>query len=135
MTRLARRILWLDCLGALLAGVLVLGFRERLADLYGLPLALVTAVGVVNLVYGCGSGTLARQASRGVRPARRWVDLLIGANLAWTVVCALLAAAWWSEASAWGLAQLLGEGLYVGGLGLVEWRWVRQETDPGRPAR
>ena len=127
----ARRILWLDSLGALVVGVLVLALSAPLAELYVLPRALVVTLGVVS----CGSGTLARQASRGMRPARRWVDLLIGANLAWTVVCALLAAAWWSEASAWGLAQLLGEGVYVGGLGLVEWRWVRQETDPGRPAR
>ena len=135
MTPRVRRILWLDSLGALVVGVLVLALSAPLAELYVLPRALVVTLGVVNVLYGCGSGTLARQASRGMRPARRWVDLLIGANLAWTVVCALLAAAWWSEASAWGLAQLLGEGVYVGGLGLVEWRWVRQETDPGRPAR
>lgn len=128
MTPRARRILWLDSLGALLAGVLVLGLRERLADLYGLPLALVTAVGLVNLMYGCGSGTLARQASRGTRPARRWVDLLIACNLAWAGVCVILAATWWAEASPWGLAQLLGEGVYVGGLGLVERWWVRPEA-------
>jgi|JI10StandDraft_1071094.scaffolds.fasta_scaffold549322_3 hypothetical protein len=128
MTPRARRILWLDSLGALLAGVLVLGLRERLAHLYGLPLALVTAMGLVNLVYGCGSGALARQASRGTRPARRWVDLLIAGNLAWAGVCVILAATWWTTVSPWGLLQLLGEGAYVGALGLVERRWVRPES-------
>lgn len=131
MTPRARRILWLDSLGALVVGTLVLALSAPLADLYDLPRARVIALGVVNLLYGCGSGVLARQASRGLRPARRAVDLLIAGNLAWAGVCALLAAAWWNEASPWGLAQLLGEGAYVGALGLVERRWVRPESDPG----
>jgi hypothetical protein len=42
--------------------------------------------------------------------------------MVWAVVCLSLAIIWFGEASALGVAQLIGEALFVGGLGVLEWQ-------------
>ena len=51
------------------------------------------------------------------------VVLLALANLAWDLVRWGLAMALAGTAPSLGLAHLVGEGLFVGGLGALEWRW------------
>ncbi len=114
--RLAKSLLWIDCIGGLTVGALVLAFSDWLSALYGLPVGLVTAMGAANLAYGGFSFSLARRA---VRP-RALLRLLVAANLTWAALCVVAAAVLATEASAYGLAQLLLEGAYVGGLGLLE---------------
>lgn len=89
-----------------------------LSTVYALPRSLLVAMGVANLAYGTYSAVL---ASRARRPYRH-VVLLVAANAAWAVLCALAAIRFWGTASAFGLAHLAGEGLLVGGLAAVEWR-------------
>lgn len=115
---LVTRILWLDGLAALLAGVFVLVFRPWLAALYSLPLALITFTGAVNIGYSSLGLTLATRTRRSVAS----VTALATANGVWACVCAGLALAWWNDASALGVAHLLGEGLFVAVLAAVEWR-------------
>ena len=118
--RSAKALLWIDCLGGLAVGAIVLALSPWLSALYAMPKRFVIALGVANLSYGAFSLSLAR---RKVRP-RGLLLLLIGANLAWAVFCVIASAILASEASAYGLALLLLEGAYVGGLGLLEWRYL-----------
>lgn len=81
----------------------MLAVHPWLAGLYGLPVALVIALGVANLVYGLGSGSLVWRL-RTNRPVRRFaVSLLAGANMAWGLVCIGLSAALAGQASGLGL--------------------------------
>jgi hypothetical protein len=112
------RILWIDGIAALSAGVLSLVFAGLLADLYRLPQQLITVLGVVNLAYSAGSLTLAAQ------PRRRlaYIVGLASANGLWACVCVALVIRLRSEASALGLAIIIFEGVFVAGLALLEWR-------------
>lgn len=125
MNRLAQRFLLIDGAAGSAVGVFTLTFREWLAELYAMPLSLVTLIGFANLAYGSYSGTLAVRAWYQKTPSRRAIDLLIAANLAWTVVCAVLVAATYRSASVFGLGHVVLEGLFVAWLALAERRLVR----------
>lgn len=114
-----RRLLWIDCTAAGLAGLAMLALSAWLSALYGLPQSFVIGLGVVNLLYGAFSFSLARRASRPLK----LIVALAAANGAWAVVCIALAVAVGGSATLFGLAHLVGEGLFVGGLGALEWRW------------
>lgn len=117
--RSLRHLLWFDCIAAALAGTLVLAFGERLAEFYALPLDGLRAIGAINLSYACLSGSLALRGPRSVR----WIAALALANGAWSMACIGIAVAMAGSATAFGIAHLLGEGAFVGTLGLFEWRW------------
>ena len=113
-----RDLLWVDCGAGLLAGTLMLLLSGWLSRLYALPRGLLVGIGVVNLAYGTFSLSLARRARR----PRALVLLLVSGNAAWAALCMVAAAHFAGSASAFGLAQLVGEGLLVGGLAALEWR-------------
>jgi hypothetical protein len=116
---LLRNLLWVDCIGALAAGVLVLSFSGWLSGLYGLSQPFVVFLAAVNLAYGSFSLSLAARRKRPVA----LVGLLAAANAAWGFLfCFGAAIVLAPAASPFGLAHLIGEGLYVGGLGLLEWK-------------
>ena len=117
--RITKSLLWIDCTGGLIVGALVLSLAQWLSALYTLPMHLVVTMGIANLVYGAFSLSLARRA---IRP-RALLNALIFANLAWAVLCAITAVIVAEQASAFGLAQLLLESVFVGGLGALEWRY------------
>lgn len=128
---LLRNLLWVDCIGALAAGGLVLPLSGWLSGLYGFPLSFVVFLAIVNLAYGSFSLSLA------IRPQRplALVSLLAAANAAWGFLfCFGAAIGWASAASPWGLAHLIGEGIYVGGLGLLEWSSRHQLAAGSNPA-
>jgi hypothetical protein len=112
-------LLWIDCLAALLAGVAVLALYKWLAPIYRLPENLLLAIGVVNVIYGVYSLSLAAAPHRRTRFR---IAALACANMGWAPVCFALGVAWLETASPFGLAQLFGEGLFVGTLGFLEWR-------------
>lgn len=117
MTFRRRDLLWVDGLAGATAGVLVLALREWLADLYVVPAGLVLLNACANLLYGSFSLSL---AARKARP-RGLVVLLVAANLGWALVCAVAAAT--LTAGILGRIHLVGEAAFVGGLGILEWRW------------
>ena len=55
---LLRKLLWIDCSAALLAGLAVLSLSGWRGSLYALPRELLVAMGVVNLAYGAFSISL-----------------------------------------------------------------------------
>ena len=114
-----RRLLWVDGLGALAAGIVVLLIKGWLSQWYALPEQLLFFTGVVNLIYASYSIPL---AARAIRPMS-WILFLVVANLTWAIVCLTLAFSYSATASLFGMAHLIGEGLYVGGLGCLEYRW------------
>jgi len=116
--RLIPSLLWIDCGAGLTVGIFVLSLADWLSRLYALPVALVVAMGVANVAYGTFSFSLARRATR----PRALLHLLVVANATWAVLCGVTAIAVSSYASPLGVAQLVLEGLFVGGLAALEWR-------------
>lgn len=114
-----RSLLWIDCVAAVLAGTLVLAFADPLAAFYAMPADGLRVIGAINLLYACLSGSLALRDTRSVR----WIAALALANGAWSMACSGIAVAVAGTATAFGMAHLLGEGAFVGSLGLLEWRW------------
>ena len=117
-----RNLLWFDCIAGASVGLLVLLFSKWLTELYALPWELVLAMGIANLVYASYSFSLAIQ--KPPRPMYRIV-LLAAANMAWTIPCFAMAMVFWGQATPFGQIQLIGEGLFVGILGYLEWYWRR----------
>jgi hypothetical protein len=114
---IARKLLWVDCTAAAIAGVAVLALSGGLSRLHVLPLELLLFIGADNLLYGSYSFTLASGAERSMC----LIKVLACANAAWSVVCVGLAATIWGQASLWGIAHLVGEAMFVGGLAAMEW--------------
>lgn len=123
-------LLSLDSGAALAAGIFMLALARVLAPWYQVKPELLQFLGVVNLVYSMGSGTLAVRARRGQVPRRLWIDLLVIANLAWAVVCACLLLGLRGLAGPLMLAHLALEGAFVAALAALERRWVRPWARP-----
>lgn len=113
-----RHLLWVDCTAAALAGVTVLVLSGWLSRLHALPQELLLLTGAVNLLYGVYSFSLAVRSERPLA----LIQLLAVANLSWAVVCIGLAVVYWQQATVFRLVHLIGEAIFVGGLGLLEWR-------------
>lgn len=115
--RLKENLLWVDCIAGACVGIFVLLLIEWLAALYQLPREFVLFLGVANLAYGSFSWSL---ATRKNKPYDQFVMLVV-ANLSWGALCVYWLFYYWSVASPFGIAQLLLEALFVGGLGAAEW--------------
>lgn len=112
-------ILWFDAVGGLSVGGLVLLFSPWLHGLYGLPSVFVVFLGVANVAYGCFSASLVRMPVR----SRRLLYTLAGANCLWALLCCVYVYWFWETVTFYGAAHLLLEAVYVGTLGVLEWRW------------
>lgn len=96
-----------------------LGLSPWLASLYDVPISWLIAIGIVNAIYGVCSFALARRTRNGFVPMLRFVAV---ANMVWAVICFILVIVWRHDASIFGLAHFALEGLFVGALGVWEWR-------------
>lgn len=128
--RWAKHLPWIDGCAALSAGVLVLVLREVFVHTHGLTRGLLTVIGAVNLAYAIPGLTL---GSLEKRPS--WLLwLLVGANLAWAVVCVVLVL-WVSSSARWlGLGHIVGEGVLVTVLAALEVRYARVILGEGEGA-
>lgn len=113
-----QKILWLDCLGALVVGVIVLVICRPLSRWDGLPVSMIVTIGFVNLIYGTYSLYV---TTRDPRPLGL-VTILALANMAWLLVCIAIIALNWERITLFGLMHVFGEGVYVAGLGYSEWK-------------
>jgi hypothetical protein len=91
-------------------------------------------MGAANLAFAAFSFSLAR---RPLRP-RPLIVLLVAANATWAALCALAVVILAGRASAFGVAHLIAEGVFVGTLAALEWRHRehlarRHCTVPTRP--
>lgn len=119
-----QNILWLDCIGGLVAGILILIFRELISDLDSLPIQIIVLVGFTNLVYGSFSLWV---TTRIRRPARL-IRILATANIFWLAVCLTIVVLYWREISLFGTVHKIGEGVYVAFLGFLELKWLQELT-------
>ncbi len=115
----ATRLIQIDWIAAMVAGVLVLSLCPWLARLYALPESLLQTIGIVNHAYACVSLTLALRSRGDTVP---YLRVVAAANIAWAAWCVMLTVVWFDQATLLGLVQLGGEALFVGGLGVLEWR-------------
>ena len=113
-----RKLLWVDCTAGALVGVTVIVLAGWLSGVEGLPRNVLLFTGVVNVLYAGYSFSLAVRAERPMG----LIKLLVFANLAWVPVCLGLALFFRNEATFFGFAHLLGEGVFVGGLAMLEWQ-------------
>ncbi len=121
-----KHLLWIDCIAGALAGVAVLLLLDWLAALYGMPRELLVFIGVANVLYASYSFSLAVRRTR----SPDLLNALIVANGVWALVCIGMAVRWAGTASLFGLAHLLAEALFVGGLARLEWTWRAQLLTP-----
>ncbi len=121
MQSLVKSILWVDCIGAILTGVLLLILSGWIAPLYGLPNWFVIGHAFVHLAYGSNSFSLAVRKNRPM-PS---IKLLVFANTAWAVICLIFARFLIGNGSSFAITHFALDGLYVGTLALLEWK-VRQ---------
>ena len=130
-----KTLLWVDCSAGALVGVAVLTLSGLLADLTGLPRAVLLFTGAVNLLYASYSVSLAVRTE----PPRPYVTGLVAANLAWVPARLGLAAVFWDQATVFGRLHLVGEAVFAGGLAVLEWRAQdgsgSSVTAPPRPER
>lgn len=123
-----KHLLWIDCTAGALAGVAMLLLLDWLATLYGIPSELLVFVGLANVLYASYSFSLAIRRTR--TPFQ--LKVLIVANGVWALVCLGLAVRWAGTATLFGMAHLLAEALFVGGLASLEWKWRGLLLAPGR---
>lgn len=114
-----RQLLWVDCIGAALAGATVITLSGWLSRIEGLPQELLLFTGAVNLLYGSYSFMLAIRRQRPMH----LIKLLVGANLAWAFVCLGIVAVFSATATLFAFLHFIGEAVYVGGLAILEWRY------------
>ncbi|MEO0558830.1 MAG: hypothetical protein AAF170_11675 [Bacteroidota bacterium] len=88
-----------------------------LSPLYDLPGTLYTVIALANAGYGLYSLSLAVRKQR----PRAGIVFLVIANGTWAVLCAVGVVILWQAASPFGLAHILAEGVFVGGLARLEW--------------
>jgi hypothetical protein len=117
-----RHLLWIDGTAGLLAGISLLLTVDWLEEWYNIPRGTLVFIGLANLTYGTYSLSIARLKKR---PGILIVMLVI-ANLAWAVNCLRLAIIFGDTASIFGMIQLIGEAIFVGGLACLEWRYRKE---------
>ncbi|MGE0102080.1 MAG: hypothetical protein AB7H86_06895 [Blastocatellales bacterium] len=119
MRKLAGNLLWIDCTGGLLAGLIMLAIHPVIASWHNLLPAVIAGIGLVNLIYGSFSLLIATRKKR----LMIMVKTLAIANTVWTAICGVLLICFRDEISTSGILHLTAEGIYVGALGLAEWKY------------
>jgi len=107
-----------DAIAGIVAGLVLFFGREVWSPLSGLSVAWFARLGIVGMCYGAFSGTIT--LLKAYRPNPVWT--LITANALYALFCLGLLFNKASELSALGVAHLLAEVLFVGGLALMEAR-------------
>ena len=75
-------------------------------------------MGVANLLYGSYSLFVTTRRGR----SKKLIEILAVANVIWLFICISILVCYWQQISIFGLIHVLGEGMYVAVLGLVEWQ-------------
>lgn len=114
-----RRILWIDGLSGLFAGILLLLTLNWLAEWYKIPKNTLFFFAAVNFAYATYSLSIARLKKR----PKILITILVLANLTWAVHCLWLAINFRETITLFGLIHLIVDTIYVGGLAYLEWRW------------
>jgi hypothetical protein len=110
-------ILKIDGYGGLFVGLTVFIFRSHIAQIYELPIQIVTTSALVNLAYGF-FGLTNLMITRKVQLFR----ILVYANFFWAACCVVFVGLHFRELSVFTIAHALLEGSYVFALAVMERR-------------
>lgn len=109
-------LLWIDGTAALLSACLVFFLRHWLAEIFDLPVQLLTVQSLASAGYAAFSLSLAFRKNR----PKQLLQLLIYGNSLWAIACITLLLYFINMASIWGLIYLGLEALFVAALALLE---------------
>ena len=114
-----KKILWIDCGAAALAGMLVLFAAQWLSPLYHLPKNFIIFIGCVNLLYACYSFLLANYRRR----SATLINILVIANGFWCIICLIIIWWFWHEMTILAIMHIGGEAIFVATLAKLEYLW------------
>lgn len=122
-----KKLLWVDGIAALLSGLIVFTFNDKIARLLSLPDNLLTTLSIISLGYSCFSLYLAQSKST----AKGLLRILVIANFAYAIFCVILILFLHANTSLLGVVYLSLESLFVATLAALEWKQVnRMENIP-----
>ena len=113
------KLLRIDSQAGITVGMVALLLSNWLDAWYQLPQNFIYFLALANIAYGCYSFSLLIRKKR----PKILIMLLIVANLTWAFLCLRWVIVFSKTANSFGLAHLLLEALFVGGLACLEWRW------------
>ena len=121
-----RRVLAFDAISGGGTGLLHLALAGYLSTLLGLPAGLLSATGILLLLYVALAGTLALQAS----PPRHLLGVLVAGNFAWVAACLVLLFGGAVSPTPLGQAYLVLQALAVLALAELQWMALRRSRSP-----
>lgn len=117
-----RLVLWADALSGSATAVLHLALAGSLAALLGLPTGLLSASGILLLLYVALAGLLALQST----PPRALLGALVVGNFAWVAACAFLLFGGSVSPTPLGQAYLVVQAVAVLVLAELQWMALRR---------
>ena len=121
-TLFLRRVLALDALSCAGMGIAMTAGAAPLAELFGLPAALMRGAGLLLLPVAAFIGWLSCRSI----PPRLLVWLVIAGNLGWTVESFLVIGRYGGSATGLGTAFVIAQALAVLGLAALEYLGLRR---------
>ncbi|WP_137920287.1 hypothetical protein [Hydrogenophaga sp. 2FB] len=117
-----RLVLWADALSGSATAVLHLALAGSLSALLGLPTGLLSASGILLLLYVALAGLLALQST----PPRALLGALIVGNFAWVAACLVLLFGGAVSPTPLGQAYLVVQAVAVFVLAELQWMALRR---------
>lgn len=113
-----KKLLWVDCLAALSAGLFLLLFKSQLSPFFNLPESLLTNLMIVAFCFFCYSFYLANQSS----PPKILLKTLVLGNSVYASICLFLLVFFYKTATIFGVIYFIIDVLIVGLLAVLEWK-------------
>ena len=117
-----RLVLWADALSGSATAVLHLALAASLSALLGLPTGLLSASGILLLLYVALAGSLALQSL----PSRALLGVLVIGNFAWVAACLVLLFGGSVSPTPLGEAYLVVQAVAVLVLAELQWMALRR---------
>ncbi|MDO9437366.1 hypothetical protein [Hydrogenophaga sp.] len=117
-----RLVLWADALSGSATAVLHLALAASLSALLGLPTGLLSASGILLLLYVALAGSLALQSM----PSSALLGVLVIGNFAWVAACLVLLFGGVVSPTPLGQAYLVVQGVAVLVLAELQWMALRR---------
>ncbi|MBJ2158844.1 hypothetical protein [Variovorax sp. IB41] len=128
--RFLPNVMWADAASCAATGALQVVFTDALAQLTGLPAALLMGTGVFLLAYAALAAFMATRST----PPRALIGLVIAGNFGWAVACAALLVSGVFAVTALGMAWVLAQALCVVVLAELQWTGLRRTRRTGSRA-
>jgi len=112
-------IILLDGIAGTISGVVVLLLGSLILKTHHWSETFIVVHVLTSLTYGAYALLLSYRKFRPVK----MISILAMANCIWALACGTLAVLWYTKLTFFGLGHLVLEFLFVGALGIYEWRY------------